>query len=61
MVLTCTHNLCFEQKLENNYNFSPESDRFSSREILQYISYSCLRTVMYFITVLTFDDVFNLI
>ena len=37
-VLTCTHNLGFEQKKENYHNFSFENYRFYSREIMQYIA-----------------------
>ena len=46
-VLTCTHNLCFEQKYENYYNFSSENNHFNSREILQYIARTCLRNVTF--------------
>ena len=35
--------LCFEQKLENYHNFSSEYYPFNSREILQYITWACLR------------------
>ena len=42
-VLTCTHNLCFEQTLEINHNFSSENDRFYSREKMQYITWACFR------------------
>ena len=31
-VLTCTHNLCFEQKYENNQNISTENCHFYSCE-----------------------------
>ena len=44
-VLTCTHDLCFEQKLQKYYIFSSENYRFYSREILQYIARTCLRNV----------------
>ena len=39
------HNLRFEQKLENNHNFSPENNHFYIRENLQYIGYACFRNV----------------
>ena len=35
-VLTCSHNLCFEQKYEKYYSFSYEN--YYSREKLQYIT-----------------------
>ena len=41
----CTHNQCFEQKLEKYYNFSSENQQFCSREILLYIAWACLRNV----------------
>ena len=44
-VLTCTHNLCFEQKYEKYYNFSSENYHFYSREILLYIAWACLSYV----------------
>ena len=39
----CTHDLCFEQKLEKHHNFSSENYHLNSREILQYITWACLR------------------
>ena len=42
-VLTCTHNLCFEQKLEKYQKLSSENYHFYSCEILQYIARTCLR------------------
>ena len=42
-VLTCTHNLCFEQKYENKQNFSTENCHFYSREKLHYITWACFR------------------
>ena len=38
-VLTCTHDICFEQKQEKSHIFSSES--FYSREKLQYIAWAC--------------------
>ena len=37
------HNLCIEQKVENNHNFSSKNDLFYSHEILQFIALTCLR------------------
>ena len=42
LVLTCTHNLFFEQKEEKHHNFSSENFIFYSHEILQYIAYRCV-------------------
>ena len=42
-VLTCTHNICFEQKIRKYHNFSSENNHFYSREILQYIARACYR------------------
>ena len=39
----CTHDLCFEQKLEKYHNFSFKNYNFYSREILQYITWAYLR------------------
>ena len=47
----CAHNICFEQKYEKYYNyphkkyynFSFENYHFYSREISQYIAWTCLR------------------
>ena len=47
-VLTCTHNLCFEQKYENCQRFSLENCHFYSREILVYIAWECLRNAINF-------------
>ena len=44
-VLTCTHNLCFEQKYENSQKISTENFHFYSREISLYIAWECLRNV----------------
>ena len=38
-VLTCTNNLCFEQKYENYKKKSTENCHFYSGEILQFILY----------------------
>ena len=42
-VLTCTHNLCFEQKNENYHNFSSENYHFYGCEKSQYIARACFR------------------
>ena len=42
-VLTCTHNLCFEQKYENNKKNSTEN--FHSREKLLYVAWGCFCNV----------------
>ena len=42
-VLTCTHDLCFEQKKRKYCNFSFENNHFYSREILLYIVWACYR------------------
>ena len=42
----CTHDLCFEQKVEKYHNFSFENNHFYSREILQYIVWACFRNVV---------------
>ena len=44
-VLTCTHNLCFEQKQEKNQKISSKNYHFYSCEILQNIARTCLRNV----------------
>ena len=51
-VLTCTHDLCFEQKKRNKSHFSSENYHFYIREILQYIARTCLCNV---------PDILNLI
>ena len=38
-VLTCTHNLCFEQKYENSHNISTKNCHFYSREKLLYVAW----------------------
>ena len=35
----CTHNLCFEQKYENDKNKSTENFHFSSHEKMQFIAW----------------------
>ena len=40
-VLTCIHDLCFEQKLEKYHNVSSENYHFYSREISPYITWAC--------------------
>ena len=42
-VLTCTHNLCFEQKYENSKNNSIKNCNFYSREKSLYIAWACFR------------------
>ena len=44
-VLTCTHNLCFEQKSEKVKN-STENCHFYSREKSLYIAWACFRNVL---------------
>ena len=41
----CTHNQCFEQKLEKYNIFSSENEHFYSREILLYITRTCFHNV----------------
>ena len=48
-VLTCTHNLCFEQKYENSQNFSTENCHFTYRGISLYIAWECLRHVSWWL------------
>ena len=43
MVLTCTHNLCFEQKYKNSKKNSAENYNFNSQEISKYIAWACFR------------------
>ena len=45
-VLTCIHNLCFEQNYENSQTFLTENCHFYSREISLFIAWECLRYVM---------------
>ena len=40
---SCTHNLCFEQKYENNQNISTENCHFYSREKSLYVAWACFR------------------
>ena len=42
-VLTCTHNLCVEQKDENSENISNENCHFYSREKSLYVALACFR------------------
>ena len=42
-VLTCTHNLCFEQKYENSQKHSTKNCHFYGSDILLYIAWACLR------------------
>ena len=44
-VLTCTHNLCFEQKYENNKRNSTEIFHFYSHEKLLYFAGGCFCNV----------------
>ena len=44
-VLTCTHNLCFEQKSENNQKNSTESFQFLQLKKSLYITRACFRNV----------------
>ena len=44
-VLTCTHNICFEQKHEISQNNSTENCYFYSREKSLYIAWACFRNV----------------
>ena len=44
-VLTCTHNLCFEQKLEKYQNFSTENFQFLKLKKSLYIACACFRDV----------------
>ena len=45
-VLTCTHDLCFEQKNENSQNISNENCHFYSREKSLYVAWACFRNVL---------------
>ena len=45
-VLTCTHNLYFEQKYEYSKKNSTENCHFYSREILLYIAWTCFRNAV---------------
>ena len=45
-VLTCTHNLCFEQKHENSQTISTENCHFYSGEKSLYIAWACFRNVV---------------
>ena len=46
LVLTCTHNICFEQNYENSQNNSTEKTEnrlFFSREKSLFIAWACFR------------------
>ena len=45
-VLTCTHNICFEQKYENSQKNSIENCHFYSCEKSLYIAWACFRNDM---------------
>ena len=45
-VLTCIHNLCFEQNKKNITIFHLEIIIFFSYEISQYIAWTCLRNAL---------------
>ena len=55
-VLTCTHHLCFEQKLEKHHNFSSENYLFLGREKLLYITWTCFRNAPFYIVKLGFTE-----
>ena len=40
-VLTCTHNICIEQKYEKSQKISPENCHFCSREKSLYVAWAC--------------------
>ena len=46
-VLTCTHNICLEQKYENSQTISTENCHFYSRKKSLYIAWTCFRNVLY--------------
>ena len=62
VVLTCTHNLCFEQKYENSKKYSTENCHFYSREKSLYLAWACF--LMYgkfpFLAKWSYSDMFNL-
>ena len=45
MALTCTHNICFEQKYENSQPNLTENCHFYSSETSLYIAWACFRNV----------------
>ena len=47
-VLTCTHNICFEQKYENSQKNATENCHFYSREKWLYIAWACFGNVLTF-------------
>ena len=48
-VLTCTHNICFEQKYENSQNC-----HFYSRQKSLYIAWACFRNDLWFLLTVPF-------
>ena len=44
-VLTCTHNICFEQKYENSKKNSTKNCHFYSHEKSLYIAWACFRNI----------------
>ena len=46
-VLTCTHNLCFEQKQEKYQTFSSKDLQFLQLRKNLYITWACFRNVMF--------------
>ena len=42
-VLTCTYDLCFEQKYEDSQNISNENCHFYSHEKSLYVAWACFR------------------
>ena len=44
-VLTCTHNICFEQKYENRQTISTENCHFYINEKSLYIAWMCFRII----------------
>ena len=42
-VLTCTYNICFEQKYENSQKISTENCHLYSSENLLFIAWACFR------------------
>ena len=45
-VLTCIHNICFEQKYEHSKTISTENCPFYSSEKTLYIAWACFRNEM---------------
>ena len=44
-VITCTHNLCFEQKYGNSQKKSNENCHFYTREKSLHVAWACFRNV----------------